>query len=267
VTTLLNTLKETYYRSSVTDVINNLKKLHFKLLTKVVEETLIFEGSRKQSESNWKFAVSLIAYSNVSRRMQLLMINDILFKDVQIASSDIVYLSSKTFDVRTTREALALFHFSNFRIKEALENFKISQNLEKINEIFIFYFFCNSLIQGNIANEIRDEFEDVRKISTNVYFWEKYGVVFWEYLHYLRRFEEGRIDRSYLEGVRNLIKKVEALNSNTSVIYEKIVTYCRNIMLNKLRIIYNKIVPVEQVVSNFYLFLASCLFNSEYDLD
>jgi hypothetical protein len=248
ITILLNTLKETCNRSYVGDILLKLKGLHFKLLTKTLEEILIFEGSKKQSESNWKFAISLISYSNIPKKMQSLMINDILFKFVSIAHRDPVFKNEKTFEKRVAFEALALFKFNEFSIKDAYNYFKESGNLDKANEIFIFYFLSQSLVNNNITNDIEDELKNLKKASTKIYFWEKYGTIFSDYLLYINLADKNRVDRKDLQSILMLIKKVETLNINTVVYYGNLVTYCRNIMLGKLREIYNKISNVDQMV-------------------
>jgi hypothetical protein len=248
ITILLNTLKETYNRSNVADTIFELKGLHFKLLTKAVEEILIFEGSKKQSDSNWKFAISLISYSNTPKRMQNMMINDILFKFVSIAHRDPIFKNEKAFEKKVSFEALALFKLNEFYIRDAYNYFKESGNLDKANEIFIFYILTQSLVNNNITNDNEEEIKFLKNVSTNVYFWEKYGTIFSDYLFYLNLASKNKVDRKDLQSILGLIKMVEAINTNTVVYYGNLINYCRNIMLSKLRETYNKISHVDQMV-------------------
>jgi hypothetical protein len=243
---LLNTLKESFDFSAFKDGMISqekkfdtqvvdmgfLKKLHGHLLIKNVEEILI-----SGEVSSWKYAINLIKNSNISDTHKKLLINDIINKNVESASKDKAYFT--IFD--TTKSAYAFYNLYQFKFREAYENFKQSKNFEKATEIFIFYFLCQSLLNNNSSsNNIKEELFILSRESRNVYYWEKYGVIFQDYINISDYFKESeksewKCEESKMNELERLIKKVEVLNMKSDVIYSQILTLCRNYMLTNLR--------------------------------
>lgn len=281
INTLLNTLNESYYimglRRNEPQIINCLMKLqslNFKILVKNVEELLISENTFREIKTSWKFAISLIKYSGIPKTMQKNLVDQMLYQQVENGKNDMgVYFNNKIFDERITKEALAIYNYSNFQFEEAYKNFKKAKNYEKAYEIFIFKILCPKLIQNDISNKItkklkklsgekklpshpeaKDNLEDRALIS----YWEKYGSIFFEYLVLLDKEE---IDAKSL---LSTMDKVEALNINNEITNEKTITYCRNIMLMNLRKVYNKLCESKSNYDvNKFFILGSSYSNSK----
>lgn len=264
ITILLNTLKETYNYNSIvnslvhvrTEELGNysfifnfklLKQLHFKLLLKVVEELLITQTQTSDSISHWKLAVSLIRNSNTPRSLQRHMINDILYKFTDITKSDSSFYDLTIFDPKVTNNAAGFYYYNQFKFNDAYNSFKFAHNFEKANEIFIFHKLALRMIDNNVTNDIIEELNYLAAnclVSGKIFEsnWEKYGVIFHEYLNLVERFaqedfEPGVKEMSLITG---LMKKVEAMNANVGDSNRLVVNYCRNIMLGNLRKMYNQ---------------------------
>jgi hypothetical protein len=259
------TLYETYnWKSYDSSTINpsidfkQLKILNQKLLNINIEELL--------QNKKWFLAINLVKISDIPDQTKERIVKDILFKFVELGRKEQVF--ERIYERKISLEAGALFHYYRFDFKNAYENFKETGNFQKASEIFIFYKLCAEIIQNE--NEIscsgKQGLVDLITVyKTNIYF--HLLKVFDEYLNLMMKVDKYRkLDKVSLSELEELIQKIFSLNQN-DISHFHTFNHCKNVMLDRLRTLYNKKVDILNYTKNvsfslFLIYLESYLFAS-----
>jgi hypothetical protein len=239
ITTLTNILHEVYNRNGPMEInihptIKYLNRLHFNLLIKCVEELLL--------NNNWKDAISLVEYSSISERVKDYIRRDIIFRYPDMADDTFTQYDY-------AYESLATYSYNMFDVEKAVEYFIKSGNYNRAFDIFLFYILYYKIIQNNVCNSM---IEQLSKFSTRVreiYRWETHGKVLQAYFFYMER-EEEYLRNCNIKDIEVLIKEIENMTGELG--YRSITLLCKNIMIDNIRIIYNKICNLKNTSDVIY---------------
>jgi hypothetical protein len=236
---LLNTLTEAYYFNiddSLLDVrpeidFEALKRLHFRLLVKNVEEFLLSD--------DWKHAIQLIDNSTIPMRLRNLMIKDIYSRYARVADSDPTYLQIESY---TVHEAYAEFKLNSFDYEMAFGHFILAKQYSRAFDVLVFHMIYPEIILDNVGNKLHHELKALSEVGHSIPRWITHGKLILDYLFFKERFDV-LIDEISFEDLEGILRSVERLTGELG--YERRTYSVRNVMLKQLRKLYNRYAEIK----------------------
>lgn len=233
ISTLLNIINEAYNQSpievNVYPIIAKLKKLHFSLVIKCVEELLL--------NNDWRSAIELVNYSSISIRVKDYIVKDIIFRYPDAFSTDQTFV-----DYPFAFESLGHHALNNFEIDQAILFYERAGNFSKAFDIFLFYKLYHAIIQNNFTNEMAKKLSEYQAKMRDISRWDSHGKIIQTYYFFLDREYEDEFLESLncnIADIELLVKEIE--NMTEELGYTRINLLVKNIMIENIRKIYNKV--------------------------